>query len=67
MMIRIKMIAIMNRIMIKIPLRYLFYTTFKVMKTSEVKRIKRVPCKQVLQEIFEGKFIELKNGMLYHK
>lgn len=53
--------------MIKIPLRYLFYTTFKVMKTSEVKRIKRVPCKQVLQEIFEGKFIELKNGMLYHK
>ena len=36
------------------------------MKTSEVKK-KRVPCKQVLQEIFEGKFIELKNGMLYHK
>ena len=37
------------------------------MKKSEVKRIKRVPCKQVLQEIFERKFIELKNGMLYHK
>lgn len=42
-------------------------TTFKVMEASEVKRIKRVPCKQVLQEIFEGKFIELKNGMLRYK
>lgn len=37
------------------------------MEASEVKRIKRVPCKQVLQEIFEGKFIELKNGMLRYK
>ena len=42
-------------------------TTFKVIEASEVKRIKRVPCKQVLQEIFEGKFIELKNGMLRYK
>lgn len=42
-------------------------TTFRVMETSEVRRLQRIPCKQVLQEIFDGKFIELKNGMLRYK
>ena len=27
----------------------------------------KIPCRQVLQEIFDGKFIELKNGMLQYK
>ena len=39
-------------------------TTFRVMEASEVRRLQRIPCRQVLQEIFDGKFIELKNGML---
>ena len=42
-------------------------TTFRVMEASAVRRLQRIPCKQVLQEIFEGKFIELKNGMLRYK
>lgn len=42
-------------------------TTFRVMEASEVRRLKRIPCRQVLQEIFDGKFIELKNGMLQYK
>ena len=42
-------------------------TTFRVMEASEVRRLQRIPCKQVLQEIFDGKFIELKNGMLRYK
>ena len=42
-------------------------TTFRVMEASDVKRCQRVPCKQVLQEIFDGKFVELKNGMLRYK
>lgn len=35
-------------------------TTFRVMEASEVRRLQRIPCRQVLQEIFDGKFIELK-------
>jgi len=42
-------------------------TTFRVMEASEVRRLQRIPCRQVLQEIFDGKFIELKNGMLRYK
>ena len=42
-------------------------TTFRVMEASEVRRMQRIPCRQVLQEIFEGRFIELKNGMLRYK
>ena len=41
--------------------------TFQVMEASEVGRLQRIPCRQVLQEIFDGKFIELKNGMLRYK
>lgn len=36
-------------------------------QASEVRRLQRIPCRQVLQEIFNGKFIELKNGMLRYK
>lgn len=42
-------------------------TTFRVMESSEIRRLQRIPCKQVLYEIFDGKFIELKNGMLRYK
>ena len=42
-------------------------TFFRVMEASEVRRMQRVPCRQVLEEIFAGKFIELKNGMLRYK
>lgn len=42
-------------------------TTFRVMEASEVRRLQRIPCRQVLQEIFDGKFVELKNGMLRYK
>ena len=42
-------------------------TTFRVMEASAVRRLQRIPCRQVLQEIFYGKFIELKNGMLRYK
>lgn len=42
-------------------------TTFRVMEASEIRRLQRVPCRQVLQEIFDGRFIELKNGMLRYK
>ena len=42
-------------------------TTFRVMEASEVRRLQRVPCRQVLQGIFDGEFIELKNGMLRYK
>lgn len=41
--------------------------TFRVMEASEVRRLQQVPCRQVLEEIFAGKFIELKNGMLRYK
>ena len=41
--------------------------TFRVVEASEVRRLQRIPCRQVLQEIFDGKFIELKNGMLRYK
>lgn len=30
-------------------------TTFRVMEASEVRRLQQIPCRQVLQEIFEGK------------
>ena len=36
-------------------------------QASEVRKLQRIPCRQVLQEIFDGKFIELKNGMLRYK
>ena len=42
-------------------------TTFRVMEASEARRLQRIPCRQVLQEIFDGKFIELKNGMQRYK
>lgn len=42
-------------------------TTFRVMEASEVRRMQRIPCRQVLLEIFAGKFVELKNGMLRYK
>ena len=41
--------------------------TFKVMESSKERRIIQVPCRQVLEEIFDDKFIELKNGMLQYK
>ena len=39
----------------------------RVMELPEARRFQRIPCRQVLQEIFDGKFIELKNGMLRYK
>ena len=39
----------------------------EVMEAFEVGRLQRIPCRPVLQEIFDGKFIELKNGMLRYK
>lgn len=42
-------------------------STFKVMEASDIKRLRQVPCRQVLQDIFDGRFIELKNGMLRYK
>ena len=39
----------------------------RVMELPEARRLQRIPCRQVLQEIFDGKFIELKNGMLRYK
>lgn len=39
----------------------------RVMESSESGRLQRVPCGQVLREIFEEKFVELKNGMLRYK
>ena len=41
--------------------------TLRVMEASESGRLQRVPCGQVLREIFEEKFVELKNGMLRYK
>ena len=41
--------------------------TLRVMESSESGRLQRVPCGQVLREIFEEKFVELKNGMLRYK
>ena len=39
----------------------------RVMELPEARRLQRIPCRQVLQEIFDGKCIELKNGMLRYK
>ena len=41
--------------------------TLRVMESSESGRLQRVPCGQVLREIFEEKLLELKNGMLRYK
>lgn len=41
--------------------------TFRVIESSETGRFVRVPCEQVLTEIFEDKFVELKNGMLRYR
>lgn len=39
-------------------------TTFKIQGTSKEKRLCRIPCKQVLDELFEGKLEELQTGNL---
>lgn len=44
-----------------------YWNQFEEPEASEVRRLQRIPCRQVLQEIFNGKFIELKNGMLRYK
>lgn len=36
-------------------------TTFRVMEASEVRRLQRIPCRQVLQEIFDGKYYKWKS------
>lgn len=41
--------------------------TFRVMESSVVSRMQRVPCKQVLEEIFDDCFVELQNGFLKYK
>ena len=41
--------------------------SFKVIEESDVSRMIRVPCEQVLRDIFDDKFIELKNGTLKYK
>lgn len=38
--------------------------TFKVQDTSKEKRMCRIPCEQVFEEIFSGKIEEMKNGNL---
>lgn len=42
-------------------------TTFKVQDNSKEKRMIRVPCKQVFNEIYDGKIEELKSGNLKYK
>jgi len=39
----------------------------RVIEASAVNRYQRVPCEQVLREIYEDKFVELENGMLKYK
>lgn len=39
-------------------------TTFKVQDTSKEKRIRKVPCEQVFDEMFTGKIEETKAGNL---
>ena len=41
--------------------------TFKVMEASTTARMLKVPCKQVLEEIFQDCFIELQNGFLRYR
>ncbi|MDO4336987.1 MAG: hypothetical protein Q4C91_02755 [Eubacteriales bacterium] len=41
--------------------------TFKVIEASDVARVKRVPCRQVLEEIFDDRFIDLQNGFLKYR
>lgn len=40
---------------------------FKVMEASDLPRMQKVPCRQALEEIFDDRFIELKNGFLKYK
>lgn len=42
-------------------------TTFKVQDNSKEKKMQRVPCKQVFNDIFDGKIEELKSGNLKYK
>lgn len=39
-------------------------TTFKVQDTSKEKRICKIPCEKVFDEIFSGKIEEMKTGTL---
>lgn len=39
-------------------------TTFKVQGNSKEKRLCKVPCRQVIEEIYERKFEELLTGTL---
>lgn len=41
--------------------------TFKVMEASAAARICKVSCRQVLEDIFQDKLVEMKNGMLRYK
>lgn len=41
--------------------------SFRVMEASDVSRMCRVPCRQVLEEVFHDRFIELKNGVLKYR
>ena len=42
-------------------------TTFKVQDTSKEKRMCKIPCEQVFEDIFEGKIDELMTGQLRYK
>ena len=41
--------------------------TFKVQEPSSVLRVKKVVCRQVLEELFYDRFEDLKNGVLRYK
>lgn len=41
--------------------------TFRVMEETTVPRMKRVPCRQVLLEVYEDKYVVLRNGFLRYR
>lgn len=42
-------------------------TTFRIIESSPEARTCRVTCSQVMDEIWEGRFIELRNGLLQYR
>lgn len=42
-------------------------TTFRVIESSSVARVIKIPCRQVLYEIFYDSYIELQNGFLKYR
>lgn len=42
-------------------------TTFRIIESSPTARTCRVPCRQVMDELWEGRFVELRNGLLRYK